>query len=141
MLLNRSPTKSKSIASTISMVGAGLIVIVILGFAVFTMKRKYKNDKSMTQNKIEKMPADEDVENAVQPQCSDYDSNDSSETDLQGSVYYDHSISSASTQMVSNRRLKPVENPLYLEQPIVEETLSEDEADDALPSFHNKCCY
>lgn len=137
MLLSKSSTETKSIASTIGMFGAGLAAIIILGLAAFMVKRKYNNGKTKAVNKVERMPAD--VENAVHPDDLDRVDNDSPEIDMQGSFYYDHSISSASTQMVSNRRPKPVENPLYLEQPIVEETLSEDEADDALPSFHNEC--
>ena len=135
MLANTQPElESKSNASIIGMFGVGLVAVAVVGLSVFLAKRKYSSNKSKEVTDGGMMPAD--VENAVQCESIDDDIHD---IDTQNS-FYGHSISSASTQMVSNRRPKPAANPLYLEEgAVLEETLSEDEAEDALPSFHPDC--
>jgi hypothetical protein len=114
------------------MFGVGLVAVVVVGLAVYMLKRKHTSKAK----EAGAMPSE--VENAVQLDISDEDSHD---IDAQQS-FYGNSISSASTELVSNRRPrpKPVVNPLYMEEgAILEETLSEDEAEDALPSFHPDC--
>jgi hypothetical protein len=138
LVTSSSKVRTKSIASTIAMFGAGLAAVAVVGLAAFVKRRSNngKKSKSKILENEEKMPAD--VENAIKQEDSVCDS--TFDIDQQNS-FYGHSISSASTQMVSNRRPKPVANPLYLENTaIVEEALSEDESEDALPSFHPEHC-
>lgn len=133
MLVSTTPDgESKSLRLIIGIFSAGLVAVISLAFVI---KRRYRNGKKKERKDVGMMPAD--VENAVQLGNPDEDM--LYDIDTQNS-FYGHSISSASTQMVSNRRPKAVANPLYLEEgAIVEETLSDDESEDALPSFHPDC--
>ena len=130
-MLLTAQVESNSIAATVGMICAGLVVVVATALSVFVMRRRYGNKKNAV-NTTDTLPSN--VENAIKPM----DTYDEDDTDHQTN-FYGHSISSASTEVVSNRR-KPVVNPLLLEERIVEEELSDDEDQDALPSFNHVWC-
>ena len=131
LLTSETEVESNSTAATIGMFCAGFVVVAAIGLSVFVMKRRYSNKKNAVKT-TDTLPSK--VENAIRP----VDTYDEDDADHQ-SNFYGHSISSASTEVVSNRH-KPVVNPLLLEERIVEEELSDDEDQDALPSFNHVWC-